>query len=61
MQYSVSILKSKFLFINNKLIVYKIVVRPVMLYASETWTLTKKRNMGGVLRKIFILICKNRE
>jgi hypothetical protein len=37
---------------------YNTLIRPVLLYVSETWCLTKKRNRymhlrGKVLRKIF--------
>ena len=36
-----SILKSSFLTRKIKLLVYKTLVRPVLIYGSETWPLTK--------------------
>jgi hypothetical protein len=36
------LIKSKFLKKNTKLKIYKMMVRPVVRYSSETWTLTAK-------------------
>jgi hypothetical protein len=37
-----NVLKSKTLSRKAKLNVYKTIIRPVVIYGSETWTLTKK-------------------
>jgi hypothetical protein len=53
------LIKSKFLKRNTKMKIYKTVVRPVVTYSSETWTLTAKDEnnlrifIRQILRKIF--------
>ena len=39
---NVKLIKSKFLKKNTKINIYKTVIRPVVTYSSETWTLTAK-------------------
>jgi len=34
-------LKSKIIKISVKMLIYKMLIRPVVMYGSETWTLTK--------------------
>jgi len=54
-----SVLKSKFVSFKTKTILYKVMIRPIVPYASETWTTTKtdKQKVAiferKVLRKIF--------
>ena len=36
------LIKSKFLKRNTKMKIYKTILRPVITYSSETWTLTAK-------------------
>jgi hypothetical protein len=36
------LIKSKFLKRNTKMKIYKTIIRPVVTYSSETWTLTVK-------------------
>ena len=36
------LVKSKFLKRNTKMKIYKMMIRPVVTYSSETWTLTAK-------------------
>ena len=36
------LIKSKFLKKNTKMKIYKTTIRPVVMYSSETWTLTAK-------------------
>jgi len=36
------LIKSKFLKKNTKMKIYKMMIRPVVMYSSETWTLTAK-------------------
>ena len=53
------VIKSKFLKRNAKMKIYKTMIRPVVTYSSEIWTLTAKdeNNLpifeGQILRKIF--------
>jgi hypothetical protein len=53
------LIKSKFLKKNTKMKIYKTMVRPVVTYSSETWTLTAKDENNlriferQILRKIF--------
>jgi hypothetical protein len=53
------LIKSKFLKRNTKLKIYKTIIRPVVTYSSETWTLTAKDENNlciferQILRKIF--------
>ena len=53
------LIKSKFLKKNNKLKIYKTIIRPVVTYSSETWTLTAKDENNlhiferQILRKIY--------
>ena len=35
-------IKSKLLTVQSKIIIYKTLIRPVLTYASETWTLNKQ-------------------
>jgi hypothetical protein len=53
------LIKSKFLKRNAKMKIYKTIIRPVVTYSSETWTLTEKDENNlrtferQILRKIF--------
>jgi len=53
------LIKSKFLKKNTKMKIYKTMIRPVVTYSSETWTLTAKDENNlcifekQILRKIF--------
>jgi hypothetical protein len=53
------LIKSKFLKKNTKMKIYKTIIRPVIAYSSETWTLTAKDENNlcilerQILRKIF--------
>jgi hypothetical protein len=53
------LIKSKFLKKSTKMKIYKTMIRPVVTYSSETWTLTAKgeNNVGiferQIVRKIF--------
>ena len=53
------LIKSKFLTKNTKMKIYKTMIRPVVTYSSETWTLTAKDENNlrifekQILRKIF--------
>ena len=53
------LIKSKFLKRNIKMKIYKTIIRPVVTYSSETWTLTAKDENNlriferQILRKIF--------
>jgi hypothetical protein len=53
------LIKSKFLKRNAKMKIYKMIIRPVVMYSSETWTLTAKdeKNLRifkrQILKKIF--------
>ena len=53
------LMKSKFLKKNTKMKIYKTMIRPVITYSSETWTLTTKDENNlriferQILRKIF--------
>ena len=53
------LIKSKFLKKNTKMKIYKTMIRPVVTYSSETWTLTAKDENNlciferRILRKIF--------
>jgi hypothetical protein len=38
----IKLLKSRLLSPKTKMQIYKMLIRPVLTYASETWTLTKK-------------------
>jgi len=56
---NVKLIKSKFLKKNTKMKIYKMMIRPVITYSSETWTLTAKDENNlriferQILRKIF--------
>ena len=46
------LMKSKFLMKNTKKKIYKMMIRPVVMYSSETWTLTAKdENNLRIFRK----------
>jgi hypothetical protein len=53
------LIKSKFLKKNTKMKIYKTMIRPVITYSSQTWTLTAKEENNlcifgrQILRKIF--------
>ena len=53
------LIKQKFLKKNTKIEIYKMMIRPVVTYSSETWTLTTKDENNlriferQILRKIF--------
>ena len=53
------LIKSKFLKKNTKMEIYKALIRPVVTYSSETWTLTAKDENNlriferQILRKVF--------
>jgi hypothetical protein len=53
------LITSKFLKRNTKMKIYKTIIRPVVMYSSETWTLTAKDENNlriferQILRKIF--------
>jgi hypothetical protein len=53
------LIKSKFLKKSTKMKIYKTMIRPVVMYASETWTLTAKDENNQriferqILRKIY--------
>jgi len=53
------LIKSKFLKRNTKMKIYKTIIRPVVTYSLETWTLTAKHENilhifeRQILRKIF--------
>jgi len=56
---NVNLIKSKFLKKNTKIKIYKTMIRPVVTYSSETWTLTAKDENNlrifewQILRKMF--------
>jgi hypothetical protein len=56
---SAKLIKSKFPKKNTKIKIYKTMIRPVVTYSSETWTLTAKEGNNlriferQMLRKIF--------
>jgi hypothetical protein len=53
------LIKSKFLNRNTKMKIYRTIIRPVVTYSSDTWTLTTKNENNlpiferQILRKIF--------
>jgi hypothetical protein len=53
------LIKSKLLKRSTKMKIYKMIIRPVVMYSSETWTLTAKAGNNlciferQILRKIF--------
>jgi hypothetical protein len=47
---SAKLIKSKFLKKNIKIKIYKTMLRPVVTYSSETWTLTAKENNPRILK-----------
>jgi hypothetical protein len=57
--------KSHFLTLNTKLRSHKTLVRPVLIYASESWTLIRGNEEGlriferKLLRRIFGPVCEN--
>ena len=61
------IFKSKDITIKNKLRIYKTLIRPILGYGSETWTITKtvgeqlKRVERKILRRIFGPVYENGE
>jgi hypothetical protein len=50
-------LRSQLVSRKTKLLIYITLVRPVIKYASETWTLTKKEESSQCLFEIRILRC----
>jgi Reverse transcriptase (RNA-dependent DNA polymerase) len=54
-----SVFKSKWITANTKKVIYKTVIRPAVMYGSETWTLTTKNQQAlevferKVLRRIY--------
>lgn len=60
-----NIIKSKTVHRNTKLLLYKTLIRPVVMYGSENWSLTKKmadtvdRFERKILRRIFGPVCEN--
>lgn len=44
---------------NTKTLIYKVLIRPVLTYASETWTLPKinERRLGLFERRVLRCIC----
>ena len=59
------LLRSSLVTLHLKLLIYKIIIKPVVMYGPETWTLTNKYerllNMWErkILRKIFGAVCIN--
>jgi hypothetical protein len=60
-----NLLQSRLLNKDAKYKIYKTLIRPGVLYGSESWTLTKadeeKRRTfeRSILRRIYVLICEN--
>jgi hypothetical protein len=45
------LIKLEFLKRSNKMKIYKTIIRPVVMYSSETWTLTEERKKEKKKRK----------
>ena len=52
---AISLFRSRLLSRATKIILYKTLIRPVVSYGAETWTLTKKEEQAMIIfeRKIF--------
>ena len=61
------LLRSSYLNRKLKVLVYRVVIRPIVLYGSETWTLRKSDEEllraweRKILRRVFGAVCDNGE
>ena len=61
------LLRSSYLNRKLKILVYRVVIRPIVLYGSETWTLRKSDKEllraweRKILRRVFAAVCDNGE
>jgi hypothetical protein len=52
---AISLFRKRFLFRATKIVLYKTLIRPIVAYGAETWTMTKKEEQTLLIfeRKIF--------